>query len=190
MYQSDAIDKYVVYNSADYLAARYGLASETLPQIAGALEKITKDATGNEVQQAGEVLPGLHEGIVTLESPRDFRQTLEALEKAIGSNPNLTIMASLDHQENAGKVGMELNPTFLLVFGNPAVGTPLMRSVQSVAIDFPQKMLVWEDRNKTVFVSFNAPAYLAKWHHIRAEMPEIRKMEAALQNLARNAAGI
>ncbi len=189
VYQSDTGKNYVVYNSADYLAARYGLTAQTLPQIAAALEKITMKASGNLVQQSEAGLPGLHEGIVTLESSRGYKETLDALEKAINSNPRIRIMAQLDHQANARKAGMDLNPAFLLVLGNPAVGTPLMQSVQSVVIDLPQKMLVWEDGDRTVFVSYNEPAYLAQRHHIPDSVPALRKMEVALHELAMVATG-
>lgn len=189
VYQSDTGKNYVVYNSADYLAARYGLKAETLPQIAAALEKITIKASGNGVQNSEEHLPGRQEGIVTLTSSRNYKETLAALENAIQSNPKVSIMAQLDHRVNARKAGLELNPTYLLVFGNPAAGTPLMQSVHSTAIDLPQKMLVWADADGEVFVSYNAPAYLAQRHHIPDSVAAIKKMEVALHELAIVATG-
>jgi uncharacterized protein (DUF302 family) len=64
----------------------------------------------------------------------------------------------------AEKVGLEMKPTKLRIFGNPKAGTPLMLASPSTAIDLPLKMLVWEDAAKKVWISYNSPEYLQKRH--------------------------
>ena len=64
---------------------------------------------------------------------------------------------------------MEMRPTKLLIFGNPKGGTPLMLAAPSIAIDLPLKILVWEDDQGKVWVSYNSPEYLAERHGLPAE---------------------
>src|SRR6516225_8378556 len=99
-------------------------------------------------------------GLITISStfgPKDTMSRLEAEVKAKG----LTVFAHVDHAAGAAAVGMQLRPTDLLIFGNAKGGTPLMQSVQSVGVDLPLKMLVWQDADGATWVSYNDPAWLA-----------------------------
>ena len=68
---------------------------------------------------------------------------------------------------NAANAGLTLNPTRLVVFGNPNIGTPLMQTSATAGIDLPLKILVWEDSNGDVFVSTNETRYLEHRHGLR-----------------------
>jgi uncharacterized protein (DUF302 family) len=57
----------------------------------------------------------------------------------------MTVFAHIDHAAGAAGVGLSLRPTNVLIFGNAKGGTPLMQSVQTIGIDLPLKMLVWQD---------------------------------------------
>jgi uncharacterized protein (DUF302 family) len=96
----------------------------------------------------------------------------------------MTVFIRINHAEGAQKVGKKLRPTELVVFGNPKVGTPLMQCSQSVAIDLPQKALIWEDEAGLVWLSYNDPRYLAKRHGITECVNVIKKIEKALSNFA------
>jgi len=87
----------------------------------------------------------------------------------------VALFALVDHGGEAEKVGMKMPPTKLLIFGNPKAGTPLMLAAPSVAIDLPLKILVWEDGQGKVWVSYNSPAYLQERHGLPQEL---------LQNIA------
>jgi uncharacterized protein (DUF302 family) len=92
--------------------------------------------------------------------PEETMRRLEAEVKAKG----LTVFAHVDHAAGAKAVGLPLRPTDLLIFGNAKGGTPLMQAVQSVGIDLPLKMLVWQDADGVTWVSYNDPAWLAHRH--------------------------
>ena len=65
------------------------------------------------------------------------------------------------------------------MFGNPKAGTPLMLAAPSVAIDLPLKLLVWEDAQGKVWLSYNSPAYLQQRHGVpEALLPNIAVVEA------------
>jgi uncharacterized protein (DUF302 family) len=122
--------------------------------------------------------------MVTVASNNSVDETYQKLVDAIKNNEALSIIAQLDHQANAAGVGMELRPTRLLVFGNPNLGTPLMQSGQTIGIDLPQKVLIYEDANGDVFLVYNDPFYLANRHEIEDQGDVLDTIANALQNLA------
>jgi len=95
--------------------------------------------------------------------------TLRRLETLLEFN-GLTIFARVDHSGEAAKVGLQMRPTQLLIFGSPKGGTPLMQAAPTVAIDLPLKTLVWEDEHGKVWISHNSPEYLQQRHGFPEEL--------------------
>lgn len=102
-------------------------------------------------------------GIVDVHSNHSVDQTVDRL-KSILQVKEITLFAVIDHSEEATKVGFEMRPTKLLIFGNPKAGTPPMLATPSIAIDLPLKILVWEDNQGKVWLSYNSPEYLEERH--------------------------
>ena len=125
-------------------------------------------------------------GLINIKSSHDVKGTVYRLEKALGEK-GMTVFIRINHAEGAQKVGKKLRPTELIIFGNPKVGTPLMQCGQSVAIDLPQKALIWEDEEGQVWLSYNDPKYLAKRHGIKRCVEVIKKIDNALSNFAKAA---
>lgn len=126
------------------------------------------------------------DGLVTRVSPHGVAVTLDRLE-AILQEKGLTVFARIDHAAGAAKVGKELPPTQLLIFGNPNAGTLLMQSNPAVAIDLPLKALAWEDGQGIVRLGFNDPGYLVARHGITDRDPVVAKMRGVLETLAAHA---
>ncbi len=182
-YQNELDEVFLGYNNIAYLSARHGLDTvATLPIIANALQQLSTTASENEINTPSNDVVALGEGIITKTSTKKFDDTYTSLATAITNNPNLRIIVEINHSSNATSVGMELNPTRVLIFGNPNLGTPLMLNAQTTALDLPQKMLVWEDDTQTVHVSYNNPAFLAKRHGITDTL--LNTITKALDNLA------
>lgn len=181
---------YAVYNSVKYLESRYELSEvSTLGQISNALSNLVKGATNGKIKSATNLNADPKAGVVTRISNEDFEATYSNLRNAIVANENLQIVAELDHRENAASVDMELRPTKVIIFGNPNLGTPLMQSSQSTGLDLPQKMLVWEDEDGTVNISYNDPEYLQERHAISGNETVVSQITAALNALSEAAAG-
>jgi len=108
-------------------------------------------------------------GIVTLPSNHSVDQTVEKL-KAILQARGVMLFALIDHSGEAEKVGMKMRPTKLVIFGNPKAGTPVMLAAPSSAIDLPLKILVWQDDEGRVWLSYNSPRYLQKRHGFPEEL--------------------
>jgi len=181
----------IAYNSADYLSGRHGLsaAQETLDTINTALNNLANAAAGQEITPVAGAVPSIGEGVVVVQSANDIDTTFTNLQQAIVSAEPLTLVTILDHSANAETVGLTLLPTRLLVFGNPNLGTPLMQSEQSIGIDLPQKMLVFEDAEGVVSIAYNDPAFLAERHGITDQQEILGTITTALGDLAAGAAG-
>jgi uncharacterized protein (DUF302 family) len=120
------------------------------------------------------------EGIVKIPSHRSVDATVDNL-KAMLQSKGVTLFALIDHSGEAEKVGLKMPPTKLLIFGNPKGGTPLMLAAPSVAIDLPLKILVAEDSQGKVWVSYNSAEYLKERHGLPQDLlPNI----AVVQTLA------
>ena len=125
-------------------------------------------------------------GIISIRSSHDVKTTVDRLENKLREK-GMAVFIRINHAEGAQKVGKKLRPTELIIFGNPKVGTPLMQCGQSVAIDLPQKALIWQDETGQVWLSYNDPKYLANRHSIKGCSEVIEKIEKALGNFARMA---
>ena len=107
--------------------------------------------------------PNRDRGIIDTLSNHSVDETVEKL-KGILQAKGVTIFAVVDHSGEAEKVGMKMRPTKLLIFGSPKAGTPVMLAAPSSAIDLPLKILIWEDREGKVWVSYNSLPYLQERH--------------------------
>ena len=108
-------------------------------------------------------------GIVSKPSKHSVEQTVEALTNLLKSK-GVAVFALIDHSGEAEKVGLKMRPTKLLIFGNPKAGTPLMLAAPSSALDLPLKMLIWEDSQGKVWLSYNSPEYLKERHGLPQEL--------------------
>jgi len=120
-------------------------------------------------------------GIVSVKSSHDVKATADRLENIL-SQKGMKVFIRINHAAGAANVGKELRPTELIVFGNPKVGTPLMQCSQSVAIDLPQKALIWQDDKGLVWLSYNDPDYLDGRHGLKGCNAVIKKVKKALSN--------
>jgi uncharacterized protein (DUF302 family)/uncharacterized membrane protein YidH (DUF202 family) len=119
-------------------------------------------------QEGQMTTPGDH-GLVRMPSHHSVDETVERLKEILRAK-GVTLFALVDHSGEAEKVGMRMPPTKLLIFGSPAAGTPLMLAAPSVAIDLPLKILVSQDTDQRVWISYNSPDYLKDRHGVPVEL--------------------
>ena len=123
-------------------------------------------------------------GITSKPSNHSVDTTAEKL-KAILQSKGVALFALVDHSGEAAKVGMQMRPTKLLIFGSPKAGTPLMQAAPSAAIDLPLKILVAEAPDGKTWISYNSPAYLQQRHNFP---PGLLQNIAVVEALAAKAA--
>lgn len=124
--------------------------------------------------------------LITLESNHTAKETANRFTTAV-TDKGLTLFARIDHSANAAGVNLELNPTELILFGNPNAGTLLMQCAPTVAIDLPQKALVWQDADDKVWLAYPDPMYLKELHSIEGCDPVLGKISGLLAKLAASA---
>ena len=127
------------------------------------------------------------QGMVVKKSSHSVSATLDKLEGIVKSK-GFTVFARIDHAAGASKVGQTMRPTEVLLFGNPKIGTALMLSRQSAALDLPIRVAAWEDNASQVWIAYNAPLWLADRHGITDRDKVIKKMTGALGKLTGAAA--
>lgn len=125
----------------------------------------------------------IQNGIVNRQSNHSVDETLAKIEGMLKTK-GVTIFAVVDHSGEAEKAGFQMQPTKLVIFGNPKAGTPLMLAAPSSAIDLPLKLLIWEDSNGKTWVSYNSPEYLQKRHGLPADLIPILGVAANLATVA------
>jgi uncharacterized protein (DUF302 family) len=103
-------------------------------------------------------------GLIHLKSRCSALDTARRLQIAL-KRRHLRVFARIDHSGEAAKVGLRLQRTLVLLFGNSLVGTPMMAAAPTLGIDLPFKALVWEDEAGKVWRTYNSPKYLQHRHH-------------------------
>jgi uncharacterized protein (DUF302 family) len=109
------------------------------------------------------------QGVEKVRSPRAFAETVARFE-ALLKERGLTLFAKIDFSGDAERAGLQMSPTQMLIFGNPKGGTPVMVAAPGSALDLPLKVLISQDAQGQVWLSYNTPQYLAERHAIPAEL--------------------
>jgi uncharacterized protein (DUF302 family) len=122
-------------------------------------------------------------GLTTIPSDFSVQETIDRLA-AIVTAKGLSVFARVDHAANARQAGLSLRPTYLIIFGNPKAGTPLMQENQISGIDLPVKALAWQDEAGKVWLTYNEASWLVTRHHLTEKTEVvIKSMEEGMKNL-------
>jgi uncharacterized protein (DUF302 family) len=123
------------------------------------------------------------QGLTSIASTRSVDDTVAKIE-AILKEKSVKIFTIIDHSGEAKQAGLEMHPTKVVIFGNPKGGTPLMLAAPTTAIDLPLKLLVWEDGEGKVWITYNTPQYLQQRHQFPNELIANIAVEEAIANNA------
>src|SRR5262245_61102021 len=107
--------------------------------------------------------------------------------KALLAKKGIQLFAHVDHATEPRKVGLCLRPTRLWIFGNTQAGTPLMQSRQSIGLDLPLRVLVWEDEAGKVWLTYHPLDCPAQLHHVTGRDEAVKALDAGLAAVARAA---
>lgn len=119
------------------------------------------------------------DGLVVKPSSYSVGETIDRLEAAL-KDKGLKIFARIDHEAGAAGADLDLPPTQVLIFGNPKLGTPLMTSAPTTAIDLPQKALAYQGQDGKVYLAYNDIGYLQARHGVEGRDEVIAKIRGAL----------
>lgn len=128
--------------------------------------------------------PELNSGLITLQSDFTFDETIDRLEKVL-TKKGFNIIAVVPHSKAAKKAGFDIAPATLFIFGNPKIGSKLMKCNPTIALDLPQRMLIWENENNQVMLTYNDPEYLQQRHQLNeCGQRVIKKIKKGLAGMA------
>jgi uncharacterized protein (DUF302 family) len=106
--------------------------------------------------------------VTTKVSPRSVAATVSRLTGIVAAK-DMKVFAVIDQSEEARSAGLKLRDTTLVIFGNPAAGTPVMDAAPLSALDLPLKVLIWADGSRTN-VTYYAPAAIAARYGLSDEL--------------------
>lgn len=129
------------------------------------------------------------QGLISKSAGGSVAETADRLVAMLDANPAIRVVARVDHAANAQSVNKQLPPTTLIIFGNPVLGTELMKENPVAGIDLPMKILIWQDAAGKTQLSYNDPAWIAQRHGLTTSAPVIKKMSGALNKITNKAAG-
>ena len=122
-------------------------------------------------------------GLVHLRASGTVAETVDRFQ-ALLSSKGLEIFCRIDHSGEAAAAGLTMRPTFVLIFGSPKSGTPLMLEAPTLAIDLPMKALVWQDADDVTWLSYNSTEYLRQRHGIHSDAHGLAGAEAIFTQAA------
>ncbi len=128
-------------------------------------------------------MPAQIDGLISIRSKHSVDETVIAIVGLLREK-NIKLFAVIDHSGEAKQAGLQMPPTRLVIFGNPKGGTPLMLASPSAAIDLPLKLLVAQDNEGAVWISYNSPEYLAKRHTLPADKLAVLSAAESIANQA------
>jgi len=105
-------------------------------------------------------------GVVKGKSAYPMAETIDRIKKDVAAK-GITFFAEIDQAKLAGDAGIKLEPSTLLIFGNPALGSQFMTSNPTAGIDWPVRLLVLQDKKGQVWTVYNDFGYIARRHGIK-----------------------
>lgn len=130
---------------------------------------------------AGLGLPASAE-IIRKSSPHSVAETADRLATAV-EGAGAAVVGRIDHAAAAAGIDAELRPTTVLVFGNPALGTPVMQADQEAGLDLPMRVVIFEDADGAVTLAWHDPAELAESFAVPADLEALGMIAGALDKL-------
>jgi uncharacterized protein (DUF302 family) len=120
--------------------------------------------------------------VLRKESTLPVKETIDRFETIL-KEKGFTIFTRVDHAAGAKTVNQELRPTLLLIFGNPAGGTPMMQIEQTMGLSLPMRALAWQDAAGKVWLGYDSIADLAAARGVPKDHPAVIRTGEALNAL-------
>ncbi len=134
---------------------------------------------------ASTSLKAKESGLLTFKSEYSTTETLTRLKASLAKK-QFKVFSHIDHSAGAKSNNISLRDTQLVIFGNPKVGSKLMQCNQTIAIDLPQKALIWIDADGSTWLAFNNPNYLFQRHQLKECQQIITKITKVLTRIAKD----
>jgi len=126
-------------------------------------------------------------GVTSVRSPLSFADTIKNLLVAV-ERRGMIVFARIDHAKAAEETGRRLRPAELILFGYPEAEAPLIAKIPLLGLDFPQRVLVWEDEQACLWLSYDDPIRIARRLGVGADLlPKFKAIGDSLEGIAAEA---
>ena len=135
-----------------------------------------------------EAMPKSNDGIVRVKSSYNFQETIARLKKDIAAK-GIRFFSEIDQTKLAADAGIKLNPSTLLVFGNPPLGTQFITANPNAGLDWPVRLLVFQDDSGTVWTVYTDFAWIAVRHGIVDRNEQFKMASMVIASITSSVSG-
>jgi uncharacterized protein (DUF302 family) len=122
-------------------------------------------ATALVLSHGGPAKAGSADGVVRVKSAYGFEETVKRLKADVAAK-GIKFFSEIDQSKLAADAGIKLNPSTLLIFGNPPLGTQFITSNPNAGLDWPVRLLVTQDKAGAVWAVYTDFGWIAARHGI------------------------
>jgi uncharacterized protein (DUF302 family) len=122
------------------------------------------------------------DGIILVKSAYPMGETIRRLKNDI-ADKKITFFAQIEQSKLAAEAGIALRPSTLLIFGNPPLGTQFMTSNPLSGLDWPVRLLVFQDQDGTVWTAYTDFAWIARRHAIVDREAQFKMASTVIQSI-------
>ena len=122
------------------------------------------------------------DGVVKVKSAYSFAETIVRL-KADVADKGIQFFQEIDQAALAKGAGIELRPSTLLIFGNPPLGTQFITARPEAGLDWPVRLLVFEDAAGQVWTAHTDFAWIARRHGITNRVEQFKMASTVIASI-------
>jgi uncharacterized protein (DUF302 family) len=121
-------------------------------------------------------------GVVTVESNYSVAETVSRIKDDVAKK-GITLFGVIDQDDLGNAAGNSVQPSKLVMFGNPALGTTFITANPEAGLDWPVRVLVYEGKDGAVFAAYTDFDYIAKRHGITTRGKEFKMATEVIQSV-------
>jgi uncharacterized protein (DUF302 family) len=123
------------------------------------------------------------EGVVRQRSDYPFDQTVARLKADIAAK-GIRFFDEIDHKALGAGANLPIGRSTLLLFGNPPLGVQFLQANPLAGLDWPVRMLVTQDEDGSVWVSWTDFGFVADRYSLTDKGPEIKMASEVAASIA------
>ncbi len=123
-----------------------------------------------------------NDGIVRVKSAYPIAETIERLKKDI-ADKGIKFFSEIDQSKLAADAGIKLQPSVLLIFGNPPLGTQFITANATAGLDWPVRLLVLENEKGEVWTVYTDFDWIARRHGIKNRKDQFKTASTVIESI-------
>ena len=127
-------------------------------------------------------MAGGDNGVVRAKSAYAVDETVARLKQDVAAK-GIKFFGEIDQSKLASEAGIKLRPSTLLVFGNPPLGTQFITANPEAGLDWPVRLLVFEDESGAVWTAYTDFAWIARRHGIKDREAQFKMASMVIESI-------